>query len=265
MVSIVSDESVKFLYFIFIIMLCFSVFTFSSLNSAEAYYGSSLYGSGSYGLYGLGGLYGGLYGMSSLYGLGGLYGMSGLYGLGGLYGGLGGLYGLGGGLYGLGGLGGMFGSLNLLSNLGLLNIGGQGALAAAPVVAAEQAGTWTGTWYSLIKLNAGIMNMSLIEDEINGALIGEVNLILNKFTNSIPAEISGLYDGGTSFVLTGGNNTVFSSLLILTTTVTLYEITLTCTLTSPTTMTGTYYIKDLTKLLSDDYGNFNLTLTAPAI
>jgi len=48
-------------------------------------------------------------------------------------------------------------------------------------------------------------------------------------------------------------------------TVTLYEITLTCTLSSPTTMTGTYYVKDLTKLLSDDYGNFNLTLTAPVI
>ena len=191
--------------------------------------------------------------------------MSSLYGLGGLYGGLGGLYGLGGGLYGLGGLGGMFGSLNLLSNLGLFNIGGQGTVAAAPVVAAEQAGAWTGTWYSLIKLNAGIMNMSLIEDQLNGALIGEVTLILNKFTNSIPAEVSGLYDGGDTFILTGGNNTVFSSLLIGTTTVTLYEITLTCTLTSPTTMTGTYYIKDLTKLLSDDYGNFNLTLTAPVI
>ena len=62
-----------------------------------------------------------------------------------------------------------------------------------------------------------------------------------------------------------GNNTIFSTTLLVTGTVTLYEIELTCTLTSPTTMTGTYYINDLVKLLGDDYGNFNLTLSAPAI
>ena len=85
------------------------------------------------------------------------------------------------------------------------------------------------------------MNMTLIEDEILGALVGEVTLILNKFTNSIPAEISGLYDGGSTFVLTGGNNSVFSTTLLLTTAITLYEIELNCTLTSPTTMTGFCY------------------------
>ncbi|MGA1843188.1 MAG: hypothetical protein ACMUIS_01350 [bacterium] len=270
------------------------------LSGYGSLYGlGSLYGMGS--LYGLGGLYGlsgmgGLYGMGSLYGLGGLYGLSGmtglyglgsLYGLGGLYGGLGGIYGLGGlsglgggltmlGLaYGLGGssglqnlqaMAGLANPLNPFGSLGLSNLGVQSpALTNLLGITAEQAGTWTGTWYSLVKLNAGIMNMTLVEDAVNGILTGEVTLILNKFTNSVPAEVSGLYSGGDTFILTGGNNTIFSTTLLVTTAITLYEIELNCTLTGPSTMTGTYTINDLTKLLGYDYGNFNLTLSAAPI
>jgi hypothetical protein len=275
----------------FLILLCVCVLYSCCFQTAEAYYGIGLFGRGIYGstgLYGIGGLYGsslfglsGLYGgIGSLYGLGGLYGLLGvgsLYGIGGFYG-MGGLYnpsslytigliyGLGGseGLKNFGGLSGILNPVNLFSQLNLLNPGLQLATPITPAVSAEQAGTWTGSWYSLIKLNAGLMNMSLIEDTVKGTLVGEVTLLLNKITNSIPAEIGGLYSGGTTFVLTGGNNTVFSTTL-LTTGITLYEIELNCTLTSSTTMTGTYFINDLVKLLATDYGNFNLTLASPAI
>jgi len=259
----------------------------SGLSGLSSPYGLS-------GLYGLGGL-SGLSGLSSLYGLGGLSGLSGLgslYGLG-MYGGLGSLYGVGG-LYGLGGFSGGLGglsmiglayglggssglknlqtmaglsnSLNPLGGLGLLNLGAQSpALTNLVGITAEQAGTWTGTWYSLIKLNAGIMNMTLVEDAVNGVLTGEVTLILNKITKSLPAEVSGPYAGGDTFVLTGGNSTILLTTLVIGTTLPLYEIELTCTLTSPTTMTGTYLINDLVKLLDYDYGNFDLTLSTPVI
>jgi hypothetical protein len=232
-----------------------------------------LYGLGS--LYGLGGSYGlsGLYGLGSLYGTGGLYGMSSLYGLGGITApnGIGGLLGLSslfgrGGIYGIGGLGGLLGSSSPLSSLGLLSPGVQSTTPAAPVVTAEQAGTWTGTWISFIKLNAGFMNLTLVEDTLSGLLSGETNLILNKITKSIPAQVSGVFSGGTTFTLTGRNNPIIPITLLLTTTalLTSYTIQLNCTLTSPTTMTGTYTIQDLVKL-DIDYGSFNLTLSTPVI
>lgn len=244
-------------------------------KTTVAYFGAGafgLYGLGSlYGgtLYGLGGLYGGIFG---LYGIGGIYGTGsfyGLYGLGGLglYG-LSGIYGLGGlyGIYGgFGGFGDVFGTIGLLSNLGLLNAPALAVQPVAPVVA-EQAGTWSGTWYSLLKLtDVGIMNLTLVEDTINVVLKGEVNLLLNSITNSVPAQVNGPYSGGSTFILSGGNNTVFSSTFLLISPVTLYTIDLNCTLTSPTTMTGTYAIQDLVKVFGSDFGNFNLTLTSPVI
>ncbi|MBN2372776.1 hypothetical protein JXL19_03155 [bacterium] len=236
-----------------------------SLYGLGGYYG--LYGLGS--LYGLGGTYGlgSLLGLSGLYGLGGLggiYGMLGLYGMGGIYGGLGGLSGIGGLYGGLGGLGGLISSISMLSGLGLLGSNAQNPIQLIPGVSAEQAGTWTGTWTSYVKLNAGLMTLTLVEDAVNGILSGEVTLFLNKFTNSIPGQISGLYDGGTSFILTGGNQSVFTSTLLLTTATYLYSIELNCTLTSQTTMNGTYLIRDPLKL-SVDYGSFNLTLSTPII
>ncbi|MGA1790454.1 MAG: hypothetical protein ACMUIM_03130 [bacterium] len=265
------------------------------ISGLSGLYGSSIYGiSGLGGLYGMGmyGLYGGaggLYGLYGLSGICGLYGMSGLYGLGGLggfyglggmygLGGLGGFYGLGGlgGIYGLGGLygssyglGGMLGSMGLLSSLGLANLNPQTQVQSAPVVAAEQAGTWTGSWFSLLQLKGGFMNMTLVEDTLAGILSGEVNLILNKITNSIPANVTGVLPAGvgagTSFVLSGGNQGIFSTtFILLPSAISIYAIELTCNMTSPVTMTGTYQIQDLLKL-NVDYGNFNLTLTTPVI
>ncbi|MGA1843636.1 MAG: hypothetical protein ACMUIS_03630 [bacterium] len=281
-------------------------------------YGMGLYGlggmyGGSYGLYGLSGL-GGLYGLGGIYGLGGLYGM-GLYGLGGMYGGsyglyglsgLGGLYGLGlgglcglsglyglsglsglgglGGLYGLGGLsglGGLLGSMGLLGNLGLGNTITQSTPTQTAVLTAEQAGTWSGTWTSLVTLKGGFMDMSLVEDVLTGVLSGQVNLFLNKVTNSIPADVTGYLTtvgpgslgitgtGGAvaTFILSGGNQSFFSSLVLVpvfTSAIPLYTINLVCVMTSPVTMTGTYDVQDIYKLNADS-GEFQLTLTAPVI
>lgn len=300
-----------------LILICLICLLF--VPSTHAYYGLSglgLYGGlgyGGSGLYGLGGMYGGLYGMMGLYGLGGLYGFSGglyglsglgrLYTLGGLYGlgglsglgglcGLGGLYGLGGlcglgGLYGLGGMGcglggGLLGSMGLLSLSGLLNPTTKSTAQPAPVMTAEQAGTWTGTWTSLVTLKGGIMNMSLVEDVVTGTLSGQVNLLLNKVTNSIPADVSGYLTpinpgslgitgaGGAiaTFVLVGGNQNFFStSFLILpsiTSALSIYSIKLTCIMTSPVTMIGTYDVEDIYKLEVDS-GEFELILSAPVI
>jgi len=182
------------------------------------------------------------------------------------------IYGLGGlgSLYALGGLGGYLGNLSLLSNLDILTTNVQTTAPAAPVVTAEQAGTWTGSWFSLVQLKGGLMNMTLVEDIVTGILNGEVNLILNKVTNSIPADVTGILPApgagaGTTFILTGGNQGFFgTTFLLLPSAISIYSIELTCNLTSPVTMTGTYLVQDLVKF-EVDYGNFNLNLTAPII
>jgi hypothetical protein len=137
-----------------------------------------------------------------------------------------------------------------------------------PVVSAEQAGTWSGSWFSLVQLKGGIMSMTLVEDALAGILSGEVNLILNKVTNSIPATVTGVVPVGvgTAFTLTGGNQGFLgtTTLILLPSVLSIYAIELTCTMTSPVAMTGTYMVQDLLKL-DVDYGNFNLTLTAPII
>ncbi len=110
------------------------------------------------------------------------------------------------------------------------------------------------------------MSLTLVENTLSGLLTGEANLILNKITKSIPAQVSGTFSGGTTFILTGGNTPIFPITLLTITTslLTSYAIQLNCTLSSPTTMTGTYTIQDLVKL-EFDYGNFNLTLSTPVI
>ena len=224
---------------------------------------------GIYNLHGYGGFYGGLYGIGSSLRLGFPASLAGIYGMG-LFGGtFGGLYGFNP-LLSLGAMYRMIGPWALLNLMGNTSLGSLslGALPAAslpavpsvPVVAAEQAGTWTGTWYSYVKItNLGSMNLTLIEDAINNILSGEVNLLLNNITASIPAQVKGVYSGGSTFILSGGNNTIFTSTFLLVPSATLYSIELTCTLTSPTSMTGTYVIQDLVKLFSSDIGNFTLT------
>lgn len=231
---------------------------------------------GIYNLHGYGGFYGGLYGIGSSLNLGFPAIPAGIYGMGLFGGSLGGLYGLNPFL-GLGAMYRMFGPWALLNNIG--NAGGIGntislgslslgllpasllpAVPSVPVVAAEQAGTWTGTWFSYVKItDFGSMNLTLIEDATNSLLSGEVNLLLNNITASIPAQVKGVYSGGSTFILSGGNNTIFTSTFLLVPSATLYSIELTCTLTSPTSMTGSYVIQDLVKLFSSDIGSFTLT------
>lgn len=304
MIKLMINMKPKFISLLILILLVIFVSICLFSSNGLCYYGmsglglyggySSLYGGlyGNLGLYGLGSLYGGLMGMYGLmggmYGLGGLYGgllggLYGMYGLGGLYGGLlgglygmyglGGLYGGLGGLYGLGigGIGGydMLGTMSVLSTLGLLNPVTQATTQPSPLVVAEQAGGWSGTWYSLFTLKGGIMTLNLTENLVTGILSGQVNMLLHKITSSIPADVAGVIPIGTTFVLTGDNQAFLgtasiTTLLLLPSSIPLYSIELNCTLTTPTTMTGTYMINDLLKL-DIDYGNFNLTLTAPII
>jgi len=287
---------------IYIVMFFVIVFLLVLVCSSDAYFGFSglgLFGSSFYGglfwPYGFGGLYGmsGLYGgINSLYGLNGLYGLGGMYGLyglsypyyqGGMMGGLGSLLGFSSMCPGFCGLGGPLASIGLLSNLGIMGGSPTGINQKTAPIAAEQAGTWSGTWTSLITLKGGIMQMSLIEDVLTGTLSGQVNLLLNTVTNSIPADVVGYIStlgpgslgitgtGGaiSTFILSGGNQSFFSSTLLLflpslPSVITVYTIDLVCVMTSPVTIIGTYEVADIYKLKVDS-GEFNLTLTSPVI
>jgi hypothetical protein len=313
----VSNIKFKIICTGFTIVLCLLLFSFVFVTNSIAYYGLArpgLYGCmlyGGLGLYGLGGCYGmGMYGLGGLYGglsrlynlgkltsFGGLYGLYGpknFYGLGnlcGLYGfyGLGGFLGVSGKYNTLNGIGGLLGSLGLLSNLGPLNINSQNIIQATPVMTAEQAGTWIGTWSSVLSSRNGIMNMTLVEDALTGTLSGEVNLLLNDVTNSIPANvtgffaigvnipglstsslgISGLGSGGIgTLVLIGDNqgflSTISTTLLLITKNIPIYIIRLNCIMTSPISMVGTYEVEDL-NTTNVDSGEFELILTTPVI
>jgi hypothetical protein len=252
----------------------------SSLGSV--YYGSGLGGYG--GLYGgssLYGGYGGLYGSSLYGGYGGLYGSSlgGLYGssLGGLYGsslygGYGGLYGsslgglYGGGLYGAGLGSSLYGRLGLdnavaprqsqvlLSGLTtLLGTSLPGTTTSTSVSAVpalpDPTGTWSGTWLSYITLKGGIANFSLLYDPLTLTVGGTAGLLANKLI-PIPINVSGL-NSATGFTLTGS---YLDPISLVT-----YYASYSCTLVSPSFMTGSYIIHDALYLQSDT-GEFNLSL-----
>ncbi|MGA1874098.1 MAG: hypothetical protein ACMUIA_00660 [bacterium] len=229
-----------------------------------------------YAYYGLGGLYGGLYGGSGgLYG--GLYGGLGLYGMGGLYGGLmgmmGGLYGMYGGLYGGGltspfGLQNMYYSINTGSGLNyqvpflqiapLLGMAGMyNSLfpslfnpVAAAAVAAEQAGTWTGVWTG--DLVSGPITLNLVTDPILGVITGYVQLLGNPYLGSlVPVDgtvlNSQIYLDGSGLGI--GSQTIKMEII--------------GTLTSATTMTGTYTLINSTSIIGT--GIFSADLTTPVI
>ncbi|MEW6378396.1 MAG: hypothetical protein AB1611_02180 [bacterium] len=221
-----------------------------SANKADAYYGlGSMYG-GYGGLYG--GLYGGMYGIyGGLYGLyggglyGGLYGMyGGLYGLyGGLYGlyGMGGLYGLyGGGLYGLYGVGGLYG----LYGGGLYGLGG------LRYGLAEQTGTWEGLWSS--GLVSGPMTLNLVSDPLFGTLSGYVQLLGNPTLGSL-VSITG--SALNSQIILSGSGIGLGGMT--------FTIDIVGTLTTATTMDGTYTLTNSTSLV--ETGSFKLSLLTPVI
>ncbi|MEW6381404.1 MAG: hypothetical protein AB1611_17625 [bacterium] len=250
-------------------ILCLLTFTLSS-GTAKAYYGG-LYGMGLYGgMYGLyGGMYGGLYG--GLYGMGlyGGYGMYGLYGMG-LYGGM---YGLYGGMYGgfsPFGLQNMYYTIDTGSGLSyqvpflqiapLLGIAGMYSAmfpslfnpAAAPAVAAEQAGFWQGLWSN--NVYSGPMTLNLAADPLTQALSGTAQLLTN-YNLSVLVPVTGTALNGQ--VLVSGTGIGIGSQT--------FELDISGLLTSTTTMGGTYTIINLGSSAVVETGTINLALSAPVI
>ena len=176
--------------------------------------------------------YSGLYG-SSLYG--GMYGSS-------LYGGLmGGMYGssMYGGLYGssmYGGLGGLYGS-SLYGGLGRYGL-------------AEQAGTWSGIWTS--GLVSGPMTLNLVTDPILGTLSGYVQLLGNAYLGTLVSVTGTVLNNQ---IIISGSGLGLGS--------TNYTIDVVGTLTSTTTMTGTYTLINSSSIKQT--GSFNLTLLTPVV
>ncbi|MGA1869724.1 MAG: hypothetical protein ACMUJM_14405 [bacterium] len=127
----------------------------------------------------------------------------------------------------------------------------------APLFIAEQAGSWSGTWFSLQKFLAGPMTLNLIEDPSTGTLSGTVSLINNKLL-LYPAEVSGAIVPGATFFELRGTFYNFTGGIT-------YSIELWCTLIGDNAMTGNYYIYGLGVAAQNDYGQFNLNLGAPVI
>ncbi|MGA1871640.1 MAG: hypothetical protein ACMUJM_24190 [bacterium] len=124
-----------------------------------------------------------------------------------------------------------------------------------PIFYAEQAGYWDGFWFSYLKLQAGPMNLNLVEDPVTGALSGTATLILNKLIQA-PVSVSGINTGAGYFGLSG---TFFDPINLIT-----YTLELSCVLTSDTSMAGDYYIHD--QLYSKtDFGEFSLNLGVSTI
>jgi len=132
------------------------------------------------------------------------------------------------------------------------------ALSAAPAAStisrtAAQTGTWTGTWTSthfnfVIVWQTGPMFLNIVVDPLGGV------------TGS--AILQGSRYATVTFTLSGVelNNIITLEGLLSTG----YGITLTCILTSPTTMTG-YWVVTGTSVPVLDEGVFDLTLSLPVI
>jgi len=253
--------------------ISFFVITLSLISpqgKAQAYYGSTgLYGSGlSGGLYGgYGGMYGGL--MGGMYGglMGSMYGglMGGMYGglMGGMYGGL--MVGMGGMYGGLYGNYSPFGLQNMYYNIGtgtglnyqvpflqiapMLGVSGlynslfPGLFNMAPsvpaaAIAAEQVGTWKGTWTSAGV--AGPLTINLAVDPLLASLLsGYVQLLGNPYLGSL-VSVTGetlnnqIYIEGSGLGI-GSQN---------------IKIEIIATLTSATSMIGTYTMINNTSIIS---------------
>ena len=126
------------------------------------------------------------------------------------------------------------------------------SLSAPPMRAAAQAGTWIGTWEStfiafIILFHSGPMSMSLIENPALNTVAGTAILEGSRFANTL-FDVGGVITTPTIFELQGtigGGG---------------FCIVLSCTLTSPTTMTGSYTITIGFGGQLVDRGVFNLTL-----
>jgi len=131
-------------------------------------------------------------------------------------------------------------------------ITGGGTVAVAPVIT-----NWSGLWISLLNTSQlGPMSLTLSQNTTTGATTGTLSLILNKLV-PLPVTVSGVFLGGTTLTLTGvftDYQLALSGLIIIPVN---YNVTLNCTITSATTMSGTYSILSLKE---NDFGNFNISL-----
>jgi hypothetical protein len=123
--------------------------------------------------------------------------------------------------------------------------------APLPLRGAAQTGNWIGTWQStsvafIILFNSGTMNMTLIENPTLSTIDGTAILIGSRFTDTL-FDVRGVLTDPTNFVLEGivapGNALVLN-----------------CTLTSPTTMIGSYTVSFGFGGQVVDTGVFSLTL-----
>jgi len=130
--------------------------------------------------------------------------------------------------------------------------------AISPLFTAEQAGYWTGTWYSLLKILAGTMTLDLVENPQTG-LSGTAFLAGTKPIVYGPVDVAGPLPVGESFTLNGTYD-----FLSLSGTLVTFTLELNCTLVSDTNIIGTYYINKV-GFTSADYGEFTLNLITPVI
>jgi len=113
----------------------------------------------------------------------------------------------------------------------------------------DPTGSWSGTWLSYITLKGGIANFNLVYDPLTLTVSGTAGLLLNKLI-PVPISVTGV-NTATGFTLTGS----YFDPVSLTT----FYAEYTCTLVSPTFLTGDYLIHDA--LYSQtDVGEFNLDL-----
>ncbi|MGA1824630.1 MAG: hypothetical protein ACMUIP_08185 [bacterium] len=119
---------------------------------------------------------------------------------------------------------------------------------------AEQVGSWTGSWISLVKTQAGPLELDLVENLETG-LSGTAFMI--GYNNILePFNVAGPLPNGAFFLLNGS--------YINPTTGVSYDIELECTLVSDIRIEGNYFIEKVgaTKV---DYGEITLNLVAPVL
>lgn len=123
-------------------------------------------------------------------------------------------------------------------------------VAGTPMRTAAQTGTWIGTWTSnyiafIVLWHTGPMSLNIVVDPLTGAVAGTGTLQGSRYS-------SVLFD---VFGVEANNLINVSGFLGIG-----YNIYLDGTLTSPTTMTGTYKVVGTSGGTILDYGIFNLTL-----
>ncbi|MEW6379827.1 MAG: hypothetical protein AB1611_09490 [bacterium] len=212
---------------VFVVSLLLAVSLVMYSQNAPAYYGGLTAGIPGSGLYGLYGLFGGEFSPYGPY-----------YGL---YGGLAGLYGLGG--------------AGFTPGAGQLIRQAQAPLTTTTTlvpVLPNPTGSWSGTWVSYVSLKSGVADFQLLYTPGTLVVSGTAGLLLNKLV-PVPISVSGL-NSATGFTLTG---TYFDLNALVN-----YTVDYTCTLSSPSFITGTYIIHD-PLYLQVDTGTVGLTLANP--